>query len=393
MPMPPELNFTAPANMPGAKPPPRAPPPKPDPTFYADSKVIAYRVPDGEVRVADLHPKVTTSAPNVDPAQLTDGDVGKTVSLRVKDGEDQVWVQFEFLEPYRAQAITLAAAPVAMFGGGAIPDGEVQSSQDGATWSTLVSLPGPEQATGGFPVQTYSFPESAAMFYRLVLRPPAPNPFVVAMAAELGFTIPAGRSVNLTEIELSSPRVNHWQGKAAFANATEFRSIATPSVPRSEAVVRKDVIDLTSRMKPDGTLDWDVPEGKWNVLRMGYSLTGEKNHPASPEATGYEVDKLSATHVNNYVKTYMNMVSGALGPHFGKSFRYFLMDSWEAGVENWTDDMIQQFQKRRAYDPTPYLPVLTGRLVEGAEVSDRFLLGFRRTIADLLAENHYRAAT
>src|SRR5438309_4778374 len=55
MPMPPELNFTAPANMPGAKPPPRAPPPKPDPTFYADSKVIAYRVPDGEVRVADLH--------------------------------------------------------------------------------------------------------------------------------------------------------------------------------------------------------------------------------------------------------------------------------------------------------------------------------------------------
>ena len=113
MPMPPELNFTAPANMPGAKPPPRAPPPKPDPTFYADSKVIAYRVPDGEVRVADLHPKVTTSAPNVDPAQLTDGDVGKTVSLRVRDGEDQVWVQFEFLEPYRAQAITLAAAPVA----------------------------------------------------------------------------------------------------------------------------------------------------------------------------------------------------------------------------------------------------------------------------------------
>ena len=46
------------------------------------------------------------------------------------------------------------------------------------------------------------------------------------------------------------------------------------------------------------------------------------------------------------------MVSGALGHNFGKSFRYFLMDSWEAGVENWTDDMMPEFQKRRGYDPT-----------------------------------------
>jgi (4-O-methyl)-D-glucuronate---lignin esterase len=146
------------------------------------------------------------------------------------------------------------------------------------------------------------------------------------MAADFGFHIPGGL-VSLAEIELSGPRVNHWQGKAAFANTTEFQSIPTPDVPGNETVARKDVIDLTSRTKPDGTLDWDVPSGKWVILRMGYSLTGEKNHPASPEATGYEVDKLSAKHVGNYVKTYVDMVSGALGSNFGKSFRYFLMDS------------------------------------------------------------------
>lgn len=155
----------------------------------------------------------------------------------------------------------------------------------------------------------------------------------------------------------------------------------------------KDIVDLTSRMKPDGTIEWDVPPGKWVILRLGYSLTGEVNHPASPEATGLEVDKLSAQHVHDYVSTYVNMVSSALGPYFGKSFRYFVMDSWEAGVENWTDDMISEFQKRRGYDPTPYLPVLTGRIVESSEASDRFLWDFRRTIADLLAENHYGLAT
>jgi hypothetical protein len=58
-------------------------------------------------------------------------------------------------------------------------------------------------------------------------------------------------------------------------------------------------------------------------------------------------------------------------------------------MQNWTEDMIGEFRTRRGYDPTPYLPALTGRVVESAEVSDRFLWDFRRTIVDLLAESHY----
>lgn len=91
--------------------------------------------------------------------------------------------------------------------------------------------------------------------------------------------------------------------------------------------------------------------------------------------------------------TYVKMISGAVGPHFGKSFRYFLMDSWEAGVESWTDEMIPDFKRLRGYDRTPYLPVVTGHVVGSAQISDRFLWDFRHTIADLLAENHYGVAT
>ena len=97
--------------------------------------------------------------------------------------------------------------------------------------------------------------------------------------------------------------------------------------------------------------------------------------------------------MSNYLDYYVNMISGAMGQYFGKSFRYLLMDSWEAGHANWTEDMAKEFRARRGYDPTPYLPVLTGRVVESADVSDRFLWDFRRTIADLLAENHYAGAT
>jgi hypothetical protein len=375
-------------SLPGAKPMAKTPEPPPDPTYYADTKVIAFRVPDGEVRMAELHPKVTSSAGNIDLATLMDGDVSKTIALPLAEGAKQAWIQFEFAEPYRAQAFTFAGSGGGQFSGAAIPDGVVQASQDGTNWVTLVTLPGPGHPFADFPVRTYSFPETTAKSFRVVMERPRSNPYAAF------FGIPSKNAIDIAEIEFTStPRVNHWEEKAQFGNIVEYESAATPAVPPDEAVSRGTVIDLTSKMRKDGTLDWDVPAGKWIVLRMGYSLTGQKNAPASAEATGYEVDKLSRKHVDSYFQNYVGHISGTLGPYFGKSFRYFLMDSWEAGLENWTDDMISEFQKRRGYDPTPYLPVLTGRVVESADVSDRFLWDFRRTIADLLAENHYGAAT
>ena len=169
----------------------------------------------------------------------------------------------------------------------------------------------------------------------------------------------------------------------------EYDSVPTPAVAPGAAIPRAQVVDLTSRMSPDGRLEWDVPEGQWVILRMGYSLTGSKNAPAPPEATGYEVDKLNPAHVESYLRGYLAPIAEAMGPLFGKSFQYLLIDSWEAGLQNWTEAMLEEFATRRGYDPKPYLPVLTGRVVESEEVSERFLWDFRRTIADMLADYHY----
>jgi len=142
-------------------------------------------------------------------------------------------------------------------------------------------------------------------------------------------------------------------------------------------------------MAPDGSLDWEVPAGRWTILRMGYSLTGAKNRPATPAGVGYEADKLSRQHMEAYFRGYTDPIAQALGPLFGKGLRYLIMDSWEAGMQNWTDEMLGEFRRRRGYDPTPYLPALAGRVVESAEASDRFLWDFRRTLADMFADNHF----
>ena len=143
-------------------------------------------------------------------------------------------------------------------------------------------------------------------------------------------------------------------------------------------------------MDKDGTLHWDVPAGNWTILRMGYSLTGAMNRPCDRlRAAGYEVDKLSAKYVQQYFHGYMDPIQQNLGDLTGSTLQYMTMDSWEAGMQNWTDDMIAEFQRRRGYDPTPYLPVLAGRVVESADVSDRFLWDFRRTLADMFAGDFY----
>src|SRR5208282_4243795 len=111
--------------------------------------------------------------------------------------------------------------------------------------------------------------------------------------------------------------------------------------------------------------------------------------PATPAGSGYEVDKLSAKYVEQYFHGYMDPIHQALGDLTGTALRYMTADSWEAGMQNWTDDMIAEFRQRRGYDPTPYLPVLAGRVVESADVSDRFLWDFRRTLADLYAGSFY----
>ena len=89
---------------------------------------------------------------------------------------------------------------------------------------------------------------------------------------------------------------------------------------------------------------------------------------------------------------YLDSYKSAVGTKWmGKrGVKYVVTDSWEAGAQNWTENIIGGgVRKRRGYDPRPWMPVLTGHLVTSAEASDAFLWDFRKTIADLTADEHY----
>ena len=151
----------------------------------------------------------------------------------------------------------------------------------------------------------------------------------------------------------------------------------------------EDVIDLTSRLGPEGTLEWDVPEGEWTVVRTGHRMTGAKLSVPMPGQGGLENDYLDRAGVElMFEKVGMVLIKEA-GPLAGKSLRGFCSDSFECGYPNWTANLIKRFKQYRGYDPVPYLPVFKGWIVGSAEISDRFLYDYRKTVADCMADEHY----
>jgi hypothetical protein len=363
----------------------------PAPQFYADSAVIAYRAAATDIPMPSLQPKVTSSGGTIDPALLADGDDVKSSSLPAATVGERAWVQFEFPEPQAIQGVTLVLNdvrnPFAEANDLTSKGPELESSDDGAAFKEVAPIP-----SDGAISNTISFPKVTAKFFRISFTTPPPPP---KSNSDIDFTAPPKKEYKIAELVLhSGARVNRFEEKAAFANFPDLYAVATPQFTAADAIRKQDVIDLTSKMKSDGTLDWTPPAGNWVVLRMGYSLTGITNHPASPEGTGLEVDKLNAEYVREYMNTYLDNYKNAVGDFMGKrGLQYVISDSWEAGTQNWTDNLLAEFKKRRGYDMQPWIPVLTGRVVDSAESSDRFLWDFRRTLADLLAENHYDLIT
>ncbi|WP_343700018.1 glycosyl hydrolase [Chitinophaga sp.] len=162
------------------------------------------------------------------------------------------------------------------------------------------------------------------------------------------------------------------------------------AAPEDKPVPAAQVIDLTGKLTADGHLDWDVPEGEWVIVRTGHRMTGSKLMIAPPEANGLSVGWLSSEGVELQFKHLGKILLEEAGPLNSNTLRYFCDDSFEDGFPNWTEKILEKFREYRGYDAAPYLPVLAGYIVTSAEVSDRFLHDYRKTVADCMADGHYR---
>jgi hypothetical protein len=164
-----------------------------------------------------------------------------------------------------------------------------------------------------------------------------------------------------------------------------------PATPGEADFRATDVMDLTSKCTTNGLLRCELPPGSWDVIRFGCTLNDQcRVSTCSEEWDGYAIDPFDAGAFTRYWNAVVEPLIADAGTYAGTTLKYLHTDSWEVEVANWTPTLREEFQKRRGYDPLPWLPVIAGKIVGSRDECDRFLHDFRRTIGDLAIDNHYR---
>jgi alpha-L-rhamnosidase len=267
------------------------------------------------------------------------------------------------------------------------------------TWSAI-RVQGPARVDTAIPE-----PESRDGFYRAA--------FVLACRLKPGAPATVYRNQTGSESAMVDKFSNHAKAlpavvssraqpirnlreKCAFSELGGSASDCTPllfDIPGTDGeediATADDVIDISDKLDASGKLRWDAPPGEWMILRFGYTSNGARVSTSSGNWQGPVLDYMDADAMRWYWDKVIAPIISEAGPLAGKSWKMIQTDSWELGGVNWTPGFPEEFKKRRGYDILPWMPVLSGLIVQNREASNRFLADYRRTIADCIADNHY----
>ena len=344
---------------------------------FQDVKVIAIpNVMREELVLTHKNAVIESNPLLANLARLTDND--PLTGINLPEG-NSVAISFKSEEPFTARSLTVQTTRAPF-----MADAVLQIKEGNNNYNTVsqfvINRSNPALNVGFDPYApvTISLPATTSREFRLVL------------------TYRSGGS-GLAEVSLSGvPRMERYSEKTlAKMHPTPlpyWKDYLWPEQPevddKSLIIQDQQIIDITQHMSPEGVLNWEVPEGEWIILRMGMTPTGVTNGPASPEATGLEVDKMSkkwtAVHFDRFIGEILRRVPEA----DRKTFKVVVQDSYETGGQNFTDGMLEEFEQRYGYDPFPYLPVFRGYVVNSRMESDRFLWDLRRMIADKVAYDY-----
>ena len=314
------------------------------------------------------------------PARFTDRLEVKDVndSLLQRKGKPLV-VELESKAPFTAQS-----AELAFIDGTAAGRVRVEAQDDGGAWRTLCDMPFSRVNHGvgvGFsphaPVIA-SFASYTAKRFRVTVNANPKHQSRFASVAVCGAPLVA-RAYEKSLAKMHETPLPMWH---------EYQWPDDPANASGTALDPAKAVVLTDKVAPDGTLDWKVPSGKWVIYRFGAAPTGTKNGPANPEATGYEVDKMSREHVAAHFDAYLGKILARTPPEHRRAIKHAVLDSYEQGGQNYTDNFAAKFKASFGYDPTPYLPALFGMSAGSRDDANRFLWDLRRFVADEVAYSY-----
>ena len=258
-----------------------------------------------------------------------------------------------------------------------------QSMQHLCASSVTINTPGPTQVK--LPIPAPLKPSNfAGLRGHLVNQRNEWHADVAVLAFPTPASTPAPDRLDVKALHRTDP-YSIWKHVLRYVPSTaEYPEPAAASVIQPERI-----IDLTGKMRPDGSLDWNVPPGNWTVMRFAARSTGQTTRPAPAPGHGFEVDKFDSKafefHFQNFHKKLMDKV-GQRRPNRGWTALH--LDSWEMSSQNWTQTFREAFRKQCGYDPQPFYPAYHGLIVGSRKQSERFLYDMRRVAQELLLSQH-----
>ena len=325
--------------------------------FYRDAFVIAFpSLPAETVPYDQALARVSAGGRDLPRTTLSDGRFDTTVGL-----SPEAPLLFEFTEPVDLQGLTVLPALKGRF-----PRLQVEVSADGASFSPVCTVSSPGRH-GIVAPGARAFPPVRVRFVRA-------TPSGAGELADLVFH--------------RTPRIADWAAKANFDYRVTGQLALPEPGPAAAAIDPATVLDITASLQGD-RLVWDAPAGAWTILRIGHTSTGQTNVAASAAGRGLEIDKFNPAAAEFHFRHVIDQVSADAAAVGAKGPATVTIDSYEAGMQNWTAGFPEEFRRRAGYPITGYLPALFGRVVGDAGISERFLFDFRRVQADLMAENYY----
>lgn len=355
--------------------------PKPHPQFQ-DVRVVAFKKPkDYGKTLVDLRPTITSIPKFANLQNIIDQDI--STGIEITD-TSKLAIDFTTESDFIARSLTIHPAHYPM-----TASAEFQVKE-----------------TGGYrTVKAFEIDRRRSALY-VGFDPYAPVVISLPAVTSKQFRLVLQKSIldkqsfpkyGIREFILSPmPKVERYSEKT-FAKMhqtplpywNEYQWSQQPIVNDENLLIKpQEVLDVSKLMSPEGNLKWNAPPGNWIIMRMGMVPTGVTNSPASKEATGLEVDKMSKEHVKSHFDSFLGEIIRRIPTSDRRTWKVAVQDSYETGGQNWTDGLIEKFKERYGYDPLPYMPVLHGKVIGSPEISDRFLWDLRRFIADRIAYDY-----
>jgi hypothetical protein len=371
-----EIRVTGPAKLAQKLPVPQDP--------FQDVAVLAFPVPqDDAASLFAKSPRVTSTPAAAGLERIADGDVSTFVQFPegAGRGKNALTVDFELAGDFTVRSLQLVPSEEP-FGA----DCELQAADATGAFKSIRKFKCDRsnmvRGVGFMPrgPVAVSFPATTAKKFRVVF------------TSVYGSSKPSLAEIGLSGAARLESFVEKQLGKMHSTPLPMWDTYLWRTQPEPESaglvVPQTGVRDLTKNLSADGMLAWDVPAGEWIIQRIGMTPTGMKNSPASPEGQGLEVDKMNRSLAKYHFDSFIGEVLKRVPAKDRKAFTRVVADSYEMGSQNWTDGFGVQFKERYGYDPKPWLPVLSGRLVGSADQSERFLWDLRRLVADRVATDY-----